>query len=461
MIRRSLKSAILVFAVLLACTWPSAAQVPIGVPLFGSFSGGPDIVNNADLNAHWQFPIRQKAGLVPFYYILTYDSAVWSPAGTSGSQYWQPAPNWGWQVLTPLVMGSVTFSQTQESCNDLHGDYYYYNLYSNFVFTDPAGTVHVAPSGFSVSDKIDAAPQCKPGGRPLSANSQIYDDYGYTISASISTGDFDGSDYYPTVTIYTRSGGVLTPYISSYEPNPQTPNLTDNNGNSISESSSSGTTTYTDSLGTTALTVSGNGTPSSPVALNYTGGNGSVTAYVNYTNYTVQTNFGCTGVSDLGPWSTYLVSSITMADGSSYGFQYEVTPNDNHNPHYVTGRLASVTLPTGGTISYQYKGSNNGIVCADGSTATLWRSTPDTGLNYWQYAHSENGPQWTTVITDPQNNVTTYNFQQAQGSQNLYETERQVGSLETVITCYNDLPSNCASGSNGTTGVVPWGETNS
>ncbi len=454
MIRHSLKSAILAFAVLLAWPRPSGAQIPVGVPRFGSFSGGPDIVNLADLNVHYQIPIRQKNGLVPFYYILTYDSSVWQPVGTSGHQTWLPPSNsnWGWRVLTPLVMGSVTFSETQEVCYDLNSNAYNYNLYSNFAYTDPSGTVHQAPSGFGVSDERDVAPMCKPTGKPLTGKSVIYDDYGYTISASISISDFDGSDYYPNVTLYTRSGGTIVPYIASYEPSPQSPSVTDANSNSITVTTSSGTTTYTDSLNTTALTVSGAGTPASPVTYTYAGPSGNVSAYAKYAYYSVRTNFGCSGVGEYSLANVALVDEIDLVDGSKYTIGYEATPGYSG---YVTGRLASVTLPTGGTISYAYSGGSNGIICADGSTATLKRYTPDTGSNYWQYAHSESGTAWTTTLTDPQGNAATYNFQQAQGSQNVYETERQVGSLETVLTCYNNSPNPCTNAANTTNINLP------
>jgi hypothetical protein len=32
---------------------PSPAQVPTGAPPFGSFGGGPDTINLANLNVHW------------------------------------------------------------------------------------------------------------------------------------------------------------------------------------------------------------------------------------------------------------------------------------------------------------------------------------------------------------------------------------------------------------------------
>jgi len=106
--------------------------------------------------------------------------------------------------------------------------------------------------------------------------------------------------------------------------------------------------------------------------------------------------------------------------------------------------LASITLPAGGTISYLYTGSNNGIECSDGSAAGLNRTVNPGGE--WKYVRSGSGTAWTTTVTDPQNNQTTLNFQ------GIYETERQVYQgtstlLKATYTCYNGdvTPSNCNS----------------
>ena len=171
---------------------------------------------------------------------------------------------------------------------------------------------------------------------------------------------------------------------------------------------------------------------------------------MNYKPYTVRTNFGCSGISEYNASRTYLpmylVDEIDLPDGTSYKFGYETTPGDNHTPQPdVTARLASVTLPTGGEITYQYAGGSNGsgITCADGSTGILQRQTSDSS-NHWSYVHSETGSTWTTAVTDPANNVTTYNFL------GIYEIQRQVGALETVNTCYYGTPPTSCS----TTGIT-------
>src|SRR5262249_10140317 len=182
---------------------------------------------------------------------------------------------------------------------------------------------------------------------------------------------------------------------------------TDRNGNQISVT---GGGVFTDTLGTTALTMSG--TAPNPITFTYTAPSGTNVAYtVKYTTFSIQTNFGCSGITEYGTNGTAtanLISEIDLPDynpttnpNSRYVFAYEPTPGHSG---FVTGRLASVTLPAGGTISYSYSGGNNGIICADGSTATLTRTTPDGAWTYAQVKGS--GSASTTTITDPQNNQT-------------------------------------------------------
>ena len=76
--------------------------------------------------------------------------------------------------------------------------------------------------------------------------------------------------------------------------------------------------------------------------------------------------------------SMNLVSDIHLPDGSKYVFDYAAL-NDTHTPHYRTGRITSITLPTGGTISHTYtngnltSGASGNIVCIYGSAAGIIR----------------------------------------------------------------------------------------
>jgi RHS repeat-associated protein len=405
---------------------PCLAQVTTGTPPFGSFGGGPDVVNLANLNDHIAIPVMKKAGRgIPFTYVLSYDTSVWYPVGASGSQVWTPVGNWGWRGQTESSAGYLSFKTTvsvcHTTCNPRFGCYPdgWLTTLSNYVYHDYWGVPHpFAGSTWSQSSTCG-------GGSGGSIGPTATDGSGYTISGN---------------TITSRGGTAINPPINTTS---GSGSFTDRNGNQITINSSG---VFTDTLGTTALTIAGS--VPSPVTFSYTPpAGGSVSYTMKYSSYTVQTNFACSGITDYGPTSNVsLVSEVDLPDISvnpndKYTFTYEATPGHAGN---VTGRLASVTLPTGGIISFSYSGGSNGITCADGTTATLTRTTPD---GTWTYAHSESGTAWTTTVTDPttQQNQTVLNFQ------GIYETERQVyqGSstsgtlLKTTTTCYNGNTSNC------------------
>lgn len=423
---------LLLSVALFFATLPAFSQVQSGTPPFGSFAGGPDVINLANLNSHIAIPVLHKAGRggVNFTYDLSYDSSVWYPIGSS----WQFVPNWGWRGQTEIATGYLSYSAsfTQRAC--FVGQQVLYTswwLYQNWVYHDPFGGSHSFSGGTQVFTSTDCGQSPVIFGSSFTATAT--DGSGYTVNGNGSSGTITSSSgTFLAVPINTSTGAGTA---------------TDRNGNQISVSSGGA---FTDTLGGTALNVSG--TAPNPTTFTYTAPSGVSASYtMKYTTYTVQTNFGCSGISEYGPTSISLVSEIDLPDwnattnpNSRYVFAYETTPNDAHNPHYVTGRLASVTLPTAGQITYAYSGGNNGIICADGSTAALTRTTPD---GTWTYAHTESGTAWTTTVTDPQQNQTALNFQ------GIYETQRQAyqGSsgtgtlLETVNTCYNGAASPCNS----------------
>jgi RHS repeat-associated protein len=228
-----------------------------------------------------------------------------------------------------------------------------------------------------------------------------------------------GTTYYPPLLQGTGAG-----------------NFTDRNGNQVTVNSSG---LFTDTLGQTALTVAGIAPTST--TFTYTAPSGAPAPYtMSYTTYTVKTNFGCSGVAEYGPTSNSLVDRITLPDGTFYQFNYEATPGFAGD---VTGRLASVTLPTGGTIAYTYAGGSSGhITCSDGSASGYTRQTPD---GTWTYARTMgSGAASTTTITDPQGNVTVSNFSGIYPTQSrIYQGSTSGTLLKTVLICYNNNYSNC------------------
>src|SRR3989441_2558178 len=404
------------------------AQVATGTPPFGSFSGSAtDVVNNANLNVHIPIPIFTRPGRgLPFNYVLGYDSSIWVPTTVSGVQTWQPASNWGWMGRTEVAVAYIAKKTLQVTVkiNFTPPQYETDNRYQRWTYHDSFGVSH----SFNVT-VYDG--NCGPNG-PVTATAT--DGSGFTMTVQ---------GLGPSATVASRRGDVINPPLLSPS---GVGTFTDSNGNQISVSSSG---VFTDTLGTTVLTITG--AAPSPVSYSYKNAAGtSFSVTINYKTYTVKTNFGATiggtGINEYGPTSVSLVDYITLGNGKTYSFAYEQTPSTpssgactplpNTYPNYcVTARIASVTLPTSGSISYTYTGGSNGIF-NDGSTATLTRTTPD---GQWTYARTPGtGVASTTTITDPQNNQTVIQFQ------GIYETQRkayqgsQTGTLlQTVNTCYN------------------------
>jgi RHS repeat-associated protein len=127
---------------------------------------------------------------------------------------------------------------------------------------------------------------------------------------------------------------------------------------------------------------------------------------------TANGNANCQAASGIPPlyaqggWP--FLNSITLPDNSTYGFTYE---NYWGSTTMYTGRIASVTLPTGATINYKYSGGtnqNNGVWCSDGSTATLTKQTPD---GTWTFAHTAmtgTNNIATTTVTAPSGDYAIY-----------------------------------------------------
>src|SRR5215469_10529291 len=397
----------------------ATGTVQTGAPPFGTFGGGPDIIDLANLNAQTIVPVLNKQGRgLSLVFNIRHDSSIWVPVTSGSSQVWEHLNNWGWNEsainIGTALPTSVSVVETPEFCDNGLEKFVVSTTYAKWVYTDGFNIPHLFSGSGNVTDdqctgEIDTIPEI--GG--------ALDGSGYTIQASGNT--------------VTQ---LLGPDGSSITPNTGAGSVEDRNGNLISLGSNG---VLTDTMGQAALTVTG-------TTITYPAPSGANAVYtLKSTPSTIRTNFGCSGISEFGPTSLSLITEIDLPDISvnpndKYVVTYEATPGF---PGDVTGRIASITLPTGGTISYSYSGgtgtSNSGIVCADGSTATLTRATPD---GTWAYVHTENGQNFSTTVTDPQGNETIYNFF------GLYQTERKVYQgttmlLEDDVTCYNGNTTNC------------------
>ncbi|MGB6690790.1 MAG: hypothetical protein WBE76_23400 [Terracidiphilus sp.] len=405
--RISRASAVLGFVSVLvaACAF---AQPATGIYPYGAFDNrGFDTIDLGNLNVHFSIPVVNKAGRVtPFYYNLVYDSLVWYPLTSGSTTTWKPVTGWGWHGDTEVAFGYMTFA-TIGTTN------------SHFVYHDSLGVSHSFPG-------VTTTPTS-----PTASGSSI-DGSGLTLSV---TGQTDCAISTPTgasIAVPNTNNGPAT--------------YTDPNGNQISVNSSG---QFTDTLGTVALTISGTN-PQTYTYTNPSGGTSAIKMY--YAVYTVATDFGDPNISEYPRTAVDLVTSVNLPNGVDYKFTYEQLPTSECTPlggtngtNCLTGRIASVLLSTGGTITYSYVGGYKGIL-SDGSTAGLTRND---GKN-WSYGKtmisSQNpgpGVISETTKTDPSGNKTVYTFSQDDGgTNNLYPTEIQYNQgsstlLSTVIQCFN------------------------
>jgi len=225
------------FAVALLLSQPASAQVATGFPPFASFGGGPfDVVNNANLNVHFAIPVVEKAGRgLRFDYLLSYDSSVWTPTGSSGAQTWTPAGQqassiagtWGWRGFYEAYAGYNTYTSTNRFCV-IGGTYYYWTVYSNFTYHDSTGTSH----SFNITTNL-ASTQC--GISPVTSGTAIATD-GSGLTMSVTN--------YTSAVVYTRSGDTIQPPVSVSLPSSS---HTDSNGNRVTGTFGS----FADTLNTT------------------------------------------------------------------------------------------------------------------------------------------------------------------------------------------------------------------
>jgi len=407
------------------------AQVQTGAPTFGSFAGGPDVIDLANLNVHEAIPVLHKAGRGSgFSYDLVYDNSVWYPVGVSGSQTWQPVSNWGWAVQTQVPTGYLSYATTQikVTCTSQGHVYKTYNLnqYTYKTYYDKFGVGHTVNA--TVSQPLQQGfTGCTPTSvPPETATVNANDDSGLKFTVTDN----------PSATVLTSTGTIIFPPLN--QPT-GSGSYTDRNGNVISVSSGG---VFTDTLGTTALTVSGAGTVASPTKFTYTPPSGvSVFYQANYTNYTVATNFGVSGIGEYkSSGAVPLITSIVLPDNSQYTFVYEATPG-SCTPYSgttcTTARLTSISLPTGGTISYAYSFAGCATtIFKDGSAACLSRTAPD---GTWTYARTlGTGAASATLITAPKMPYDSAANQTIVQFQGIYETQRDV--YQGVAPTFSSLP---------------------
>ncbi|MGD0733375.1 MAG: RHS repeat-associated core domain-containing protein [Terracidiphilus sp.] len=432
--KTGLRTTAFAFALILSAS-AALGQVATGTYPYGTFDApGVDTINVGNLNVHLSLPVLNKAGRgLPFFYNLNFDSSVWYPAPVSGVNTWTPVLGLGlgWSGDTQNATGYLSYSTETGTIYEPPYVNCSYTMYVDWVYHDARGIAHTMGAGTGTSS-----------GSPCP-----------NLGSSGSFSAIDGSGYTLNLTSYTVGTIVAANGQQNALPNINSgaATVTDANGNQIS---TDGNGHFTDTTGNVVLTVAG--AAPNPTTFTYkdTSGN-SQTVTMTYATYTVRTNFGCSGITEFGPTSESLVSEISYPDGSTYNFTYETTPGYSGD---VTGRIASIEVPQGGTIQYTYSGGSNGIECADGSTSGLTRalsSSAGSASSTWTYTRTTGTGTSQTSVVDGLGNDKTYNFVEA-GNQpagttaEYYETSRSIyqgSSSGTAVvarnTCYNGATSPC------------------
>jgi RHS repeat-associated protein len=450
-----------VVLLLLLCSLAASALHPLyaqnanspGVEPFSTQTGSAyDRINLSSSSVMFTLPIRSKSGPISFAFSLVGAptlSIVGSPTGNEWS-----LPTLGYfgpfQITTGASVRAVTASSTASTTACLvNGNVNEkFNEYNAISIIDSTGASHFIGGGIFYN------PCAQTYSNPIGSAFTATDGSGYT---AVLTGV--GATTPPVFTVYDRSGneqpGVLAPGLTGTT-------VTTPNGLVASQTQSSTTTTitteYSDPLGPTVLTSNVGSSGTQFTYLDSSGNTQTVT--LSYSALAFRTNFGCSAPIDSGPTTYNLPTKLTLPDGRAFTITYEATPGYSGS---VTGRIASIGLPSGGSISYTYTGGNNntGIYCDQygdilnhqmvPTTPVLTRTINDANGNQsvWTYNFSDVPTPYqasTTTVTDPAGNATVYTFYSGyQTEQQTYQGAVSAGKLlKTVVTCYNGNFTNCA-----------------
>jgi len=444
-------TALAILSVFLLAVCPLTAQVlpDAGIQMWSTNDFGISLATSA-INVN--IPLRSKIGAIPFSSSLFGTSQAYVfTEGTGTGIYYTFGGIGGYSDSTSVaaMFSGVTIS----NCSGQPTETTY--KYTILSITDPTGAAH--PLGNGIFNVWTFSQYCAVTPSPLVTT----DGSGYTFVASTNSGGLSG-----TFTIYDRSGahwgGSCNPTTNGCVMTG--PTVVDPDGNSISGTSFN-EGNVTDTLGTTALTLAVNGTT---LSYSYLDPSGTTSQYYTLSSSNVgnlKTNFNCPYINDWSFSNFTPYTSLTTPTGGKYLFTYEPTPNGNGftnttPPTYFTGRIGSITFPSGGSITYSYSGGNNGIVCNHGIVPTITVTTNDSNgnINTYSYVNTvSSSSNYFVMKTDPAGNQTLYYFSgqvqtkvmsyQGGCSKSIYSGCSGAAPntlLRTVMTCYNGNLTNCA-----------------
>lgn len=392
----------------------------------------PDLVElgyfeSAQGSLHLEIPLGtfpQRANVKPINYRLAYDSTIWTIKPGPPNPVWSPTGVFssvgGWYVtpntnFTPLQSPSqVSWSSGTGSCPTAY----------NFNWTDDSRTLHSFPISlsWSVCGNLEQ-------GDAFATDSSGYHMY---VSAYSST-SVDASVYAPDGTLVYGWGWIN--YKNRIAKGPVDPN-----GNFLTSVNS---TTVYDTLNRPAISENlfegGIGVENSQGASS----NFGVTVG---TQITLKTAFGESGVTECSTSCTmFVISKVTLPDSSTYQFKYDCDSTSGNpacgipagqSAYY--GMLISMTLPTGGTVTYTYTNVQDNL----GNENRLLTTCTSAG-GQWQYAYTgggKGGLYKQTTITKPSGDVTTYQFSIENGAwPDLIQYYNGAASPANLVATIQDL----------------------
>lgn len=406
-----MKTFVKMMLVVITITGSAFAQQGQGRVPFGTYVGSQyDTVNLANLSIQVNATLRAKPGLMSLSYEFGVDDFVGFPGGTSSSG---PGPMFIMGTSGTLGMGVYPTSPPVNG-GECPGpaDVYWYT-YNSFYLLDGAGNFHSVPLNVTISNGFNGNSGCN----ATTASAYATDGSGYNLEIVGSTGtaiitDVDGNsqssivayDGYisPVATInysYWSNMHVCTDGYCSAE----VATVTDANGNSMSSTITNVDNfeyqqVFKDSLGQTAFTATGypikggpDGNSSTALTWNNAGqgsGSPSSQATVNTEYVLIGTDWtGCSGQPTENQIGQVVPTSVSFADTSSLsiGWEEAVGISWDGNPFY-TGRISSVTIPSGAIITYGYSVGTDSVNCSDGTPNTMTRTTPDGTWTYNPHA---------------------------------------------------------------------------
>ena len=394
-IAKDIKFALAVLATLFVavCSSPAQTGAVLGQPALQKYinvGGGVDEINTGDLTVHVSIPLASKGAYgPPVSTSLDMDSRtyLYNYNQGSGNQIFT-AGNFQFRSSARFSVGFPYFNAGSGSCTTQP-----YPQLAAWPAYDGSGTFHPATATVLGCGGGTLAPPGNNGdgwavGVAL-ASSPYYPYWNYFGVAIAPSGLWGGIEFPPQL-----SGGCPPHSVEDLHGNAITDNLCWGFNSSGVPISASGA--VTDAGGNHVLTASLSGTN---VLLQYPGPSATTSTYrLTFSEATVNEDFGCPGLTVPGSYPSPLLTAILLPDGSNESFTYE--SNSLHSGT-TTGRIASITVPTGATYTYTYTGGTHGVNCSDGSTSGIKKVTPDGTWTLTHTAESGTTNLSTTTVTAP------------------------------------------------------------